>query len=274
MSTLSSRDSSGKEQYYTRPEVADLCVQTALPFIKAGDTLVEPCAGTGEFVKAMRRAGLTNPITSADIEPKYSGVVKADFLNTPAVGDFFLTNPPYGRNNKLSVAFFNHAATSAKYIGFLIPSSWRKWTVEARLDHNFHKVADIDMPDEAFYDEVKGNLGGMLSTCFQVWEKRDYLRKDTVVPDLGYLSVSTKEKANVVFVYAGYGCGKVLTSFDRTKKNHYLIYSQNYRNIDQYIYSLSAASSNEVWDSITSCTINNWCVCSVFSIFSAYKSRI
>jgi len=219
MSTLSSRDSSGKEQYYTRPEVADLCVQTALPFIKAGDTLVEPCAGTGEFVKAMRRVGLTNPITAADIEPKYSGVVKADFLNTPAVGDFFLTNPPYGRNNKLSVAFFNHAATSAKYIGFLIPSSWRKWTVEARLDHNFHKVADIDMPDEAFYDEVKGNLGGMLSTCFQVWEKRDYLRKDTVVPDLGYLSVSTKEKANVVFVYAGYGCGKVLTSFDRTKKN-------------------------------------------------------
>ena len=195
-------------------------MEAVKPFLKDSDIVLEPCAGTGEFLNGFSRYNFNNKVIAYDIEPKAEGVILGSYFDQQVPKDsVIITNPPYGRNHQLSVQFFNHSADDARLIAFLIPSAWRKWSVENRLDDRFHKVADIDMPNESFYDGDGNNLGGMLNTCFQVWEKRDYKREPYKVKDYGLVESSNKEEANVVLVYAGYGTGKVHREFDREKKN-------------------------------------------------------
>ena len=97
----------GKEQYYTLPEVADLCVSIASKYWD-GLEIVEPAGGTGEFLSSIQRAGKDVKF-AFDIEPKHPDVIEQDFLQT-SLFDFyvseqsmFLSNPPVGRANSLAV---------------------------------------------------------------------------------------------------------------------------------------------------------------------------
>ena len=68
----------GKEQYYTTPEVVDICLDEVRKYIDLTDrTILEPCGGTGEFIEGFRRIGIEDKnILSLDIEPKHP-LVKA-----------------------------------------------------------------------------------------------------------------------------------------------------------------------------------------------------
>jgi hypothetical protein len=54
-----------------------------------------------------------------------------------------------------------------------------------------------------------------LRTCFQLWERRDYLRDLTKVQDLGLVTKVGPEEADVAITVFGYGCGLIRTEFDR-----------------------------------------------------------
>lgn len=206
----------GKEQYYTLPNVVDQCVDIAMKYY--GMTpILEPAGGTGEFIDGLRRVGIEERrIISGDIEPKHPLVKEQDFLKTNyRKAMFTISNPPFGRANSLSIKFFNHAAKNSTYICFLVPISWRKWSVINRLDRRFHLVEDVEMPEVSFYNDDGPIEGGNLRTVFQVWERRDYLRDIIEIPDRGYLNRSTPEDANVAITFFGYSCGKIETDFER-----------------------------------------------------------
>ena len=110
----------GKEQYYTNAAVVDLCLEEVQKHIDLTDrTLLEPCGGTGEFIKGFQRIGIpTSNIISYDIEPLHWLVQEANYLET----DFSayknlvaITNPPFGRASSLAKQFFNHAAEHCEY---------------------------------------------------------------------------------------------------------------------------------------------------------------
>jgi hypothetical protein len=211
------RTGEGKEQYYTNPDVVDICVAEAQKHIDLSDrTILEPAGGTGEFIKGFYRAGLQDVI-SFDIEPKYRDVLEADFLSLKDVGSGLvcITNPPFGRMNSISVPFFNHAAKFCDYVCFLVPKSWRKWTTINRLDDSFHLVADIEMPQDCFYLPEGETKKGVLQTVFQVWEKRTEKREQIKVPDHKLIKKITKPTdgivrgANFALLQFGHGCGKV-----------------------------------------------------------------
>jgi len=105
-------------------------------------TVIEPAGGTGAFVDAAKTLGAK--VFSVDIEPMHESVKLGDFLQTEikAVDAVTISNPPFGRNNSLSIPFFNHAADFSEYIAFIVPRSWRKWSVLNRLDSRFHLVLD------------------------------------------------------------------------------------------------------------------------------------
>ena len=182
---------SGKEQYYTNADVVDLCMRSVLDHIDLTDkVLLEPCGGTGEFIKGFQRNGVKDKnIVSYDIEPKHSLVKLGNYLET----DFSqhkdlvcITNPPFGRANSLSKKFFAHAATHCEYICFLIPKSWRKWSLQNSLNEMFHLVSDIEMPKNCFYlpdGSVKEK--DVLNTVFQIWQRKDFKRPKIKVPDHG-----------------------------------------------------------------------------------------
>jgi len=211
----------GKEQYYTLPEVADLCVSIASKYWD-GLEIVEPAGGTGEFLSSIQRAGKDVKF-AFDIEPKHPDVIEQDFLQT-SLFDFyvseqsmFLSNPPFGRANSLAVKFFNHIAGtySARYICFLIPKAWRKWSVQDKLNEFYHLTEDVEMPEVSFYNDDGPIEGGNLSTLFQVWEKRDTPRKKWDVEDKGYLTNSTPEDADVAITFFGHSSGRIETEFER-----------------------------------------------------------
>ena len=69
------------------------------------------------------------------------------------------------------------------YIGFIIPKSWRKWSILNRLDTNFHLIHDEE-PLEVNYT---GGTNTKLKTVFQIYERRDYKREIITVTDYGYI---------------------------------------------------------------------------------------
>ncbi len=210
----------GKEQFYTPKELAQTLTNKVAQVIGGltNRTVIEPAGGTGSFVTAAKELG-AKKVLSFDIEPKADGVILADFLTSEIKGvtdAVTISNPPFGRNNSLSIPFFNKAAKNSEYIAFILPRSWRKWSVINRLDRNFHLIHDEDLAID-YVDETGEMLWqkARLNTCFQIWEKRDTPRELIKVKDFGLITKVSPLDADVALTVFGYSCGKVRTEFDR-----------------------------------------------------------
>ena len=215
----------GKEQYYTPMEVADKCLRM-MDTIMVGGVYLEPAGGTGSFIKVLG----DREWVSYDIEPKYEGIERTeDFLKEDlsklrdVVGldgkptcVITISNPPFGRANKLCIPFFNKCAEVSRYIGFLVPKSWRKWSVQNRLDRRFHLVLDEELHVDFKYSNIESRSKGKLNTVFQVWERREELREIIRIPDYGFIEkVKDPRIADVSLTVFGRGCGKLKREFDR-----------------------------------------------------------
>ncbi|MEI7419611.1 MAG: hypothetical protein WCK24_01985 [Actinomycetes bacterium] len=210
----------GKEQFYTPKELAKTLSNKVAQVIGGltNRTVIEPAGGTGSFVSAAKDLG-AKKVVSFDIEPKADGVILADFLTNEIKGitdAVTISNPPFGRNNSLSIPFFNKAAKHSQYIAFIVPRSWRKWSVINRLDRNFHLIHDEDLAID-YVDETGEMLWqkARLNTCFQIWEKRETQRELIKVKDFGLITKVSPLEADVALTVFGYGCGKVRTEFER-----------------------------------------------------------
>jgi predicted RNA methylase len=209
----------GKEQYYTPKDLALKLMNRVQKFVPdlENRTLLEPAGGTGSFIEAARTKGIKT-ILSFDIEPKHPAVSRGDFLEVAlSLGNALtISNPPFGRNNALSIPFFNKAAKHSDYICFIVPRSWRKWSVINRLDNSFHLIHDEDIAID-YVDETGALISKKmrLATCFQIWEKRENLRSSVKVQDLGVIEKTTPELADVSLTIFGFGCGKVKTEFPK-----------------------------------------------------------
>jgi len=193
----------GKEQYYTNPEVVDICLDEVRKHIDlTGRTILEPCGGTGEFIKGFRRIGIKDEnILSYDIEPKHSLVKEANYLETQfdRTDLISITNPPFGRASSLAKKFFEHASGHCEYICYLIPKSWRKWSVHNSLNKNFRIISDIEMPKNCFYrPESDGkSKKDVLNTVFQIWKRTDNPRKKIKISDHGLVKKIQPTKKEV-----------------------------------------------------------------------------
>ena len=218
---LGNRRVTGKEQYYTHPALAARLTDVMMSIIGTGATSaqwIEPAGGTGSFVEALAERGVAN-IVSFDIEPHHPRVQRADFLSTRLVGSGMvsITNPPFGRANKLCIPFFNKLADHCDYIGFIVPKSWRKWSVQDRLHSNFHLVHDEDLVvnyvSSAGAPLALGKTN--LNTVFQAWRREPEIRVRHKVDDRGYIEKTSPDQADVSLTIFGRGCGSVKTNFPR-----------------------------------------------------------
>jgi len=208
----------GKEQYYTpKPLAVELVAQIEKVLGPlAGKTILEPAGGTGAFIEAVQAVGVSEVI-SFDIEPLHELVTVGDFLAQEIKESNLITisNPPFGRNNSLSIPFFNHAAKVSDAICFIVPRSWRKWSVTNRLDLGFELALDLDIEiDYVDSDGTPLSNKNHLATCFQIWKKADAPRTLVRVIDKGIIEKVSPDQADVSLTIFGYGCGKVKTEFE------------------------------------------------------------
>lgn len=210
----------GKEQYYTPREMASRILERSLKSLPELESRIflEPAGGTGSFIEAAKAFGFKS-FVSMDIEPKHPMVQKGDFLSEKLdlSGAVCVTNPPFGRNNSLSVPFFNKAAAHSELIAFVVPRSWRKWTVLNRLHRSFFLVDDWDLNIDYVDEENQESHGnGKLRTCVQVWLRdNSRTRRPVVIPDHGIIEKVSPKEADVSFTLFGYGCGTVREEFER-----------------------------------------------------------
>jgi predicted RNA methylase len=208
----------GTEQYYTPFQEAERLTKVMLEFAPRDCTWLEPAGGRGAFVDAMLANGVKD-VVSYDIEPKHGKVsLTGDFLKedlSHLTNCVTLSNPPFGRANKLSVPFFNKCAAVSNWIGFIIPKSWRKWSVMNRLDTSFHLAYDEDLAIDYEYEGASPDKKGRLSTVFQIWERKDFPRMIVEIPDYGYIEKTTPQEADVSLTAFGRGCGTTKTDFPR-----------------------------------------------------------
>lgn len=178
----------GLDKFYTLPAYAKKCIDKVFEEfdINTFDLIVEPSAGNGSFLTQIPRARgpqskRKNKIVGLDIAPEHPDIIKQDFfkykppLKTTELKQNILVigNPPFGRVSSIAIKFFNHAAEWANVIAFIIPRTFRKPSVQNKLNKMFHLVYDEEVPTKpcCFQPQM------MVKCCFQIWQRKDEERE-------------------------------------------------------------------------------------------------
>jgi hypothetical protein len=208
------------DQFYTNKDIALKCYTklTKLININDFDIHLEPSAGSGSFFNIMdetKKIGL-------DIEPKTKGIHKMDFFDyTPQQHKTYLVigNPPFGKVSSLAVKFFNKSAEFANCIAFIIPRTFKRVSIQNKLNLNFELIYNEDLPITPCCFTPKMTA----KCCFQVWVKTETKRQkviyDKTHKDFKFLKHGPNDKNNQPtppkdgdFVIKAYGanCGEII----------------------------------------------------------------
>lgn len=208
------------DQYYTRPDIA-LRFYSAFCryFDPAEHRMVEPSAGEGAFFKILPHDSL-----AYDVEPKYPGIQTADFLTVEIQSDrpvAIIGNPPFGRNASMAVRFFNHAACQSEVIALILPRSFRKASIQNRLDPAFHLLHEEVAPDNAFLFRSKPYS---VPAVFQIWQRRTEPRDRRFVEvDHPHFRFVTRDDADFAIQRVGARAGRLHRDFGASPSSHYFI---------------------------------------------------
>jgi hypothetical protein len=213
---------SSLDKFYTKPEVAELCVAT-LNNITDIDLWLEPSAGAGVFLSR-----LPLPRLGLDLEPDSHDIIQQDFFTyiPPSnVKVAVIGNPPFGKNSNLAIKFFNHAASWATIIAFIVPKTFKKTSVQNKLNLDWVLQQELELPKNAF-DLISDD--NVISTydvpcVWQIWIKGS--RKKQILPTNHVdWSWSTKNEANYAIRRVGGLAGKCFTEFSAyADSSHYFI---------------------------------------------------
>ena len=214
----------GLDKFYTIPSVSKKCIDNVSSFYNWSDwdLVVEPSAGNGSFLTQIpteKRIGL-------DILPEHKEIIEQDFFKyNPSVPSssniLVIGNPPFGKNSSLAVKFFNYSSEWANVIAFIVPRTFRRISIQNKLNKNFHLVFDNEIPNEpCSFDPPM-----MAKCCFQIWEKRPQKRSiiklSTIHNHWDFLPFGPKDKKgqptppnNADFAIRAYGgkCGEIVLS--------------------------------------------------------------
>ena len=164
----------GTDKFYTIPVVVDACIAslTKLYDWEEWELVVEPSAGSGNFLSRIptsRKIGM-------DIFPEGPDIIQQDFFEYSPPPPTYSTqdrkivvigNPPFGKASSLAVKFFNHAACWADTIAFVVPRTFRRASIQNRLNRAFTLQSDEDVP--VIPCSFVPKMG--VKCCFQIWTR-------------------------------------------------------------------------------------------------------
>lgn len=215
------------DKYYTKPETVVQCLGwvDAVYGLSSFDLIVEPSAGDGAFLQAMDEL----PVVAYDIAPEHPLIIRQDFLRLhPTLIDAYrsqqvlvIGNPPFGRQSSTAKKFIKQSQRFASVIAFILPRSFKKSSMCATFDPNFHLVHESDLSDNAFTVQGKNYD---VPCVFQIWEWRPEPRvvQDQTQPS-GYVFVS-KDRAHAAIRRVGVYAGAMsLETQDKCVQTHHFI---------------------------------------------------
>ena len=220
MQDTSKQNENGLDQFYTNKDIALKCYSKLNEIINLNeyDKHLEPSAGSGSFFNIMdntKKIGL-------DIKPKEKNIIKMNFFDYKPEKDkryLVIGNPPFGRVSSLAVKFFNKSAEFANCIAFIIPRTFKRVSIQNKLDLHFELVYNEDLPIKPCCFTPKMTA----KCCFQIWVKKEIKRQkiiyDKTHNDFKFLKHGPKDTnnqptppQNCDFVIKAYGsnCGEII----------------------------------------------------------------
>jgi hypothetical protein len=197
-----------KDQYYTKPMVAEQCIAKLIENCPNPDMYqwIEPSAGSGVFLRAVPQTFRSMGI---DIDPKSPDILRGDFLTwCPATEckRIFFGNPPFGRQGSLAKSFIKHSAQFADIIAFILPRSFVKPSMNRVFPLKFHCVYSGELEKNSF---VVNGLEYDVPCVFQIWAKKETDRLvQTPIVEEGFRYVKYNEPFDIAFKRAGGKAGQ------------------------------------------------------------------
>lgn len=166
----------GLDRFFTNSETALTCRDSLYTEMTADYAdvdqyeFIDPGAGTGAFYDLMP----TGRRTGIDIFPGRPEFISHDYLTwEPPKGRRYavLGNPPFGYRGWLALAFVNHSATFADYIGCIVPMAFQsdgKGSPKHRVV-GAELVWSEPLPSNAFTDARGQSV--KLNALWQIWRR-------------------------------------------------------------------------------------------------------
>lgn len=222
---------SSSDKFYTKPEIALRCIE--LVGIENFDQIIEPGAGSGSFSKQIPGC------QAYDLYPEDPSVVEQDWFEyrqERVVGSRVLVigNPPFGQQNTLAVRFINHAAAFADTVAFILPISFKKYSVQNRLDRHLHRVKEWILPANSFTLE---GVDYDVPAVFQVWawrrDERERQERRMTSPHFHF--VGKDEQPDVRVQRVGGNAGVASTDMTKSAASNYFIKIDMAMSVDEFI---------------------------------------
>ena len=214
----------GLDKFYTKESAVRRLID--LLDLKEYDFIVEPSAGDGAFLRQL--SGFK--VIALDIAPDNPKIVQRDFFEFE-VGKknkesniLTIGNPPFGKNSSLAVRFFNHAAKFSSCIAFVVPRTFRKSSLQNKLDLNFHLQEEHVLPRASFYLPTGEDYE--VPTVAQVWVRKDTQRRKvnllTRHKDFEFLGSSdfSSDNLNLKFSSPSYYSDTSTDSYEMTTEEY------------------------------------------------------
>ena len=176
------------EKYYTNRSIALDLKRRARMLLGVDNPLytLEPSAGSGSFLED------GDYIVALDLIPENWFVLSPDQIgfNTDGKGSLDPTlleiihkevgsgenilsigNPPFGKNGKLALQFITEFLKVGGVVAFVLPNSFRRYSLQSILPQNARLIADWDMPEDSFH-RPDGTPYDSTRCVFQIWSTR------------------------------------------------------------------------------------------------------
>ena len=170
-------DNVALDEFYTRPEIAEDCYISLLNKMQsdyANHSLyrfVDPSAGNGVFYDLLpenRRIGI-------EIAQKRPEFEKTDFLSWEPMRNgcryAVVGNPPFGYRAWLALAFLNHAAGFADYVGLILPMAFQsdgKGSPKHRVE-GAELIQQTFLPKDSFIKSDGSPVS--INALWQIWRR-------------------------------------------------------------------------------------------------------
>lgn len=212
------------DRFYTKESTVLKCL--SILDLEKYDCIIEPSAGSGAFLKHIPQK---YKIYSYDISPAKEEIVKADWLSldkevfSKYTNILVVGNPPFGQQNSLAIKFFNESASFCNEIAFILPLSFKKDSVQNKLNLFFHLKDEIILADASFC--LADNEEDIeVPSVFQHWIKKDHKRKIRKVKRTSSLfDFVNKDFADFRIQRVGGKAGKASFDLDKSPQSNYFI---------------------------------------------------
>jgi hypothetical protein len=145
-------------------------------------------------------------------------------------------NPPFGRQSILARKFIKHATTFADVIGFILPRSFTKPSMQRAFPLDFHLVSEIPIEKDAF---LVNGLPYNVPCVFQVWKRMEVERILPVLEDRQWIYVKKTEPHDIAVRRVGVYAGKcMLPDQTLSEQSHYFIKLPNGNNPEDVVEHL------------------------------------